>query len=150
MRARYRDGMASYILKSEPAVYSYADLAADKRTHWDGVRNATAQQNMRAMKKGDTAWIYHSQTDKAIVGIAKVVKGPYPDPDQPGTTAKGDPKGVLVDIAPVAELEEPITLKALKADGRFDELGLIRQSRLSVMPVPAALDKLLREMAGVG
>ncbi len=141
--------MASYILKTEPYKYSYADLVKDRRTHWDGVRNATAQQNMRAMRRGDLAWIYHSQTDKAIVGLAKVVKGPYPDPEQPGTTAKGDPKGVLIDIAPLAELDEPITLKMLKDDGRFDELALIRQPRLSVMPVPAKIDKLLMKLSGV-
>lgn len=141
--------MPTYLLKSEPQVYAFDDLVRDKRTHWNGVRNPTAQLNMRAMKKGDLAWFYHSQTDKAIVGLASIVKGPYPDPEQPGTTAKGDPKGVLVDLAPKARLKVPITLKQLKDDGRFGELALIRQPRLSVMVVPDDLHKVLCEWAGL-
>lgn len=140
--------MAVWLLKSEPDVYSYEDLVRDKREPWNGVANATAQMNMRAMSKGDDAWIYHSQTDKAIVGLARIVKGPYPDPEHPGLTAKGDLKRVLVDVAPVKKLAEPITLKRLREDGRFGELALIRQSRLSVMPVPAAMDAIFREWAG--
>lgn len=142
--------MAVWLLKSEPDVYSYGDLVRDKREPWDGVANPTAQMNMRAMKRGDGAWIYHSQTDKAIVGLAKIAKGPYQDPDHPGFTAKGDPKRVLVDVAPVKKLAEPIELKRLREDGRFEMFPLIRQPRLSVMPVPEEIDAIFRDWAGLG
>ncbi len=87
--------MASWLVKTEPGEYSWADLVRDRRTHWDGVTNPQAQLNMRTMAKGDTVVVYHSQTDKAAVGLAKVVKTGYPDP----TDANG--RRVWVDIAPV-------------------------------------------------
>ncbi|HTN79631.1 MAG TPA: EVE domain-containing protein, partial [Acidimicrobiales bacterium] len=90
--------MASWLVKTEPGEYSWADLVRDRRTHWDGVTNPQAQLNLRTMAKGDTVVVYHSQTDKAAVGIAKVVKAGYPDPtDEAG-------KRVWVDIAPVDAL----------------------------------------------
>lgn len=141
--------MTTYLLKSEPQVYSYDDLVREKKTLWTGVRNPTAQMNMRAMRRGDLAWYYHSQTDKAIVGLVTISKGPVPDPEQPGTTAKGDPKGVLVEVSPKVKLAKAIPLKQLKDDGRFKELDLIRQPRLSVMIVPDELDALLRNWAGL-
>jgi predicted RNA-binding protein with PUA-like domain len=142
--------MATFLLKTEPSDYSWGDLARDKRTHWDGVTNAAAQKHMRSIKKGDEVFFYHTGNDKRIVGLAKVVKGAYPDPTKPGTTAAGDTKFVLVDIAPVrASATDAATLAAIKADERFSEFVLVRQGRLSAMPVPTSIDKLLRKLAGL-
>ena len=114
-------------MKTEPGAYSWADLQREKRTHWDGVTNTTAQLNMRAMQKGDTVVVYHSQTDKAAIGLAEVVKGPYPDPtDDAG-------KRVWVDIRVRRPLARPVTLAELKAEPTFATSMLVRQSRLSVV-----------------
>jgi len=114
-------------MKTEPGAYSWADLQREKRTHWDGVTNTTAQLNMRAMQKGDTVVVYHSQTDKAAIGLAEVVKGPYPDPtDEAG-------KRVWVDIRVRRPLARPVTLAELKAEPTFATRMLVRQSRLSVV-----------------
>jgi predicted RNA-binding protein with PUA-like domain len=141
--------MATYLIKTEPDDYSYEDLKRDKRTHWDGVTNPAAQKNMRAIKKGDDALFYHTGKEKRIVGLARVVKGAYPDPRKPGETASGEPKFVLFDIAPAAEAKTPATLADIKADDRFADFALVRQGRLSVMPVPPNLDKTLRKMSGL-
>ena len=114
-------------MKTETGAYSWADLQREKRTHWDGVTNTTAQLNMRAMQKGDTVVVYHSQTDKAAIGLAEVVKGPYPDPtDEAG-------KRVWVDIRVRRPLARPVTLAELKAEPTFATSMLVRQSRLSVV-----------------
>ena len=114
-------------MKTEPGAYSWADLQREKRTHWDGVTNTTAQLNMRAMQKGDTVVVYHSQTDKAAIGLAEVVKAPYPDPtDEAG-------KRVWVDIRVRRPLARPVTLAELKAEPTFATSMLVRQSRLSVV-----------------
>jgi len=119
--------VTAWLVKTEPGEYSYADLERDRRTHWDGVTNNQAQLNMRAMKKGDPVVVYHSQTDKAAVGLAEVVKEPYPDPtDEAG-------KRVWVDIQAVRRLPRPVTLADLKADPAFADSLLVRQSRLSVV-----------------
>lgn len=116
-------------MKTEPATFSWEDLVRDKRTKWDGVRNYQARNNMKAMKKGDHVLIYHSVTGKACVGIAEVVKEHYPEK----TTDKGD--WVLVDLAPVKKLKNPVTLDEIKTTPSLSEIKLIRQSRLSVMPL---------------
>jgi len=114
-------------MKTEPGAYGWADLQREKRTHWDAVTNTTAQLNMRAMQKGDTVVVYHSQTDKAAIGLAEVVKGPYPDPtDEAG-------KRVWVDIRVRRPLARPVTLAELKAEPTFATSMLVRQSRLSVV-----------------
>ena len=142
--------MATYLFKTEPGDYSWDDLVRDKRTDWTGVSNAAAQKHMRAVRKGDEVLFYHTGSDKRVVGLAKVVKGAYPDPDRPGTTAAGETKFVLVDIAPVrAASTDGATLAAIKADERFADFALVRQSRLSAMPVPPALDKAIRTLAGL-
>jgi predicted RNA-binding protein with PUA-like domain len=121
--------MTAWLVKTEPAAYSYDDLERDKTTHWDGVTNAQAQLNMRAMKVGDAVVVYHSQTDKAAVGLAKVAKAPYPDPtDETG-------RRVWVDIKAVKRLKRPVTLTDLKAEPAFATSPLVRQSRLSVVPL---------------
>ena len=121
--------MASWLVKTEPGEYSWADLVRDRTTFWDGVTNPQAQLNLRAMANGDTVIVYHSQTDKAAVGLAKVVRAGYPDP----TDANG--KRVWVDIAPVEALAREVTLAEMKAEPAFATSPLVRQSRLSVVPL---------------
>jgi len=121
--------MASWLVKTEPGEYSWADLVHDRSTNWDGVTNAQAQINLRAMAEADTVVVYHSQTDKAAVGLAKVVRAAYPDP----TDANG--KQVWVDIAPDRALARTVTLAEMKAEPIFATSPLVRQSRLSVVPL---------------
>ena len=121
--------MAHWLIKSEPSVYSWDMFVKDKKTSWTGVRNAQAAINLKAMKTGDLCFFYHSNEGKEIVGVAKVTKTAYLDPtDKAG-------KAVTVDVAPVEPVAPPVTLAAIKADPRFKEFGLVRQSRLSVVPV---------------
>jgi predicted RNA-binding protein with PUA-like domain len=134
--------MAYWLLKSEPSVYPWAQLVKDKKTSWTGVRNAQAALNLKAMKVGDRCFFYHSNEGKEIVGVAEVVKTAYPDPtDKAG-------KAVTVDIKPLGPLPQPVSLAAMKADGRFAEFGLVRQSRLSVVPVSDEHWKLLTKISG--
>jgi len=134
--------MAHWLLKSEPSAYSWAQLVKDKRTAWTGVRNATAAINLRSMKAGDRGFFYHSNEGKEIVGIVEIVRTAYPDPtDKAG-------KAVAVDIKAVEPVGQPVTLAAIKADGRFKELALVRMSRLSVSPVGEEHWKLLMKMSG--
>lgn len=128
--------MNYWLMKSEPSVYSYDDLAKDKKTTWDGVRNYTARNNLKAMKKGDMALIYHSMEDKAVVGIAKIAKEFFPDPK--------DENWVAVEIAPFKKLKNPVTLAQIKADKRLANMALVKLSRLSVQPVkPEEFDMVL-------
>ena len=132
--------MAYWLVKSEPGTYSFDQLVKDKRTHWDGVRNFTAAANLRAMKKGDKCLFYHSGEGKEIVGIAEVLGAAVPDPkDKTG-------KFVMVDIGPVKPLKKPVTLAAIKADPKFKDFKLVRQSRLSVVPVEDSHWKALLKM----
>ncbi len=118
-----------WLVKQEPSSYSWSDLLADGKTDWTGVRNYTARNNLRKMRKGDEVLFYHSGEDKAVVGIAKVVHGPYPDP----TATEGD--WSAVDLAPSKSLRRPVTLRQIKTVPQLEKMQLIRQSRLSVMPV---------------
>ena len=129
--------MAFWLFKTEPGDYSWDQFVKDGRTEWDGVRNYQAANNMRAMKKGDLAFFYRSMKQPAIVGIMKVVEEAWPDPDD----EKG--KFVRVAVAPVAPLGREVSLKTIKADERLADLALIRQSRLSVMPIDEAHWKIL-------
>ncbi|AKD03331.1 EVE domain-containing protein [Pontibacter korlensis] len=132
--------MQHWLVKSEPETYSWADLVKDGRTMWDGVRNYQARNNMQQMQPGDLVLFYHSVSEKAIVGIAKVDKEAYPDP-----TAKDDKgKWVVVDLVPFRDFKEPVTLEQIKKDERLQDIALLRQSRLSVMPLkPEEFDILL-------
>lgn len=121
--------MAAWLLKTEPGDYSFDDLERDRRTHWDGVANTTAQMNMRAMQVGDTVVVYHSQSDKAAIGLGEVVRAPYPDPTDPAG------KRVWVDIGAGRRLDRPVTLAEMKAAPVFASSLLVRQSRLSVVPL---------------
>lgn len=131
---------ASWLLKTEPSTYSWQDLVREKRTVWDGITNAAALIAIRQMKKGDEALIYHSGGERAIVGIAKIVKGAYQDPK------KDDPKLAVVDVAPVKALAEPVPLAAIKARKELASFPLVRISRLSTMPVTAAERRVLKEL----
>lgn len=142
--------MTTYLIKTEPDAYRYEDLVRDKRTHWDGVTNPAAQKFMRQIVKGDECFFYHTGNDRCVAGLAKVVKGAYPDPTKPGTLASGETKYALFDIAPVKISKHALTLAEIKADCRFEGFELIRQSRLSVLPVPSAMDKLIRKLCGFG
>jgi predicted RNA-binding protein with PUA-like domain len=141
--------MATFLLKTEPGSYSYDDLTRDKGTVWDGVTNNTALIHLRAARKGDEAFIYHTGDEKQIVGLARIASDPYEDPANPGRNARGEPKRAVFDLKPLKKAPTPVTLAQLKADKRFADFDLIKQPRLSVMPVPEKLDKLLRQMAGL-
>jgi len=141
--------MATFLIKTEPDDYAYDDLVRDKKTAWTGVTNPAAQKHMRTIAKGDEVLIYHTGKEKRIAGLGKVVKAAYPDPDKPQTLASGEPKFVLFDITPVKKSTKDCTLADVKADARFEGFALVREARLSVMPVPANLDKILRKMAGL-
>lgn len=121
-----------WLVKSEPSAYAWDDLVAEGRTYWDGVRNHQASNNMKAMSLGDRAFFYHSVKEKQIVGIVEVVQEYHPDPSD----ASG--RFGMVDVKAVKPLIKPVTLAQIKADPRFADLALIRQSRLSVMPVSKA------------
>lgn len=124
--------MNYWLVKQNPESYSYDDLVKEKKTDWTGVRNYQARNFMREMKKGDTILFYHSGKEKSIVATAKVVAAPYPD-----TTAdKGD--WVAVDIAPEKKLKTPVTLDQIKEDKKLKDMVLLKQSRLSVLPVEKA------------
>jgi predicted RNA-binding protein with PUA-like domain len=133
--------MAYWLLKSEPFKYSWEQMVKDGRTHWDGVRNHQAALNLKAMAVGDKAFFYHSNEGKEIVGIVEIVKTAYPDP--------GDEAGrfVMVDVSPVAPINRAVTLAEMKAEPRLADLALIRQSRLSVVPVSDAHWGVIMEMA---
>ena len=135
--------MAHWLLKSEPSAYSWDRLVADRRTNWDGVRNPQALANLRAMKAGERAFFYHSNAGKDIVGIAEIVRGFYPDPnDKTGKLG-------MVDVEPVMPVAKPVTLAAMKAKPELSGMSLIRQSRLSVCPVSDREWQIICEMAGV-
>src|SRR5688572_19543293 len=121
--------MAHWLVKSEASTYSWSDLVADGKTHWDGVRNYQARNNLASMRKGDLVLVYHSVGDKQVVGIAKVVREAFPDP------TADDPRWLAVDLAPVEPLARPVSLEEIKADRDLCEIPLLRQSRLSVMPL---------------
>ena len=129
-----------WLAKSEPFKYSWDDFVKDGSTYWDGVRNAQARNNLAAMKKGDLVLYYHSNEGKEVVGVAKVRREAYPDP----TT--DDERWVVVDLAPVKPLKQPVTLAEIKADAALAEIALVKQSRLSVMPIQKrAFDRILKK-----
>jgi predicted RNA-binding protein with PUA-like domain len=121
-----------WLVKQEPDSYSWSDFVGEGQTAWTGVRNYTARNNLRKMQKGDEVLFYHSGADKAVVGIARVTRSAYPDP----TAKEGD--WSAVDLAPIKSLRRPVTLRQIKSDPRLKQTPLIRQSRLSVMPLTAA------------
>ena len=136
--------MAHWLYKSEPFKWSWEMqvAAGAKGTHWDGVRNHLAKQQLLAMKIGDRGFFYHSNEGKEIVGIVEVIREAYPDPSDPTG------KFVMVDIKAVAPLKRPVTLAAVKGEPRLSEMALMKFSRLSVQPVTDAEWDIVLEMAG--
>ncbi|WP_336514331.1 EVE domain-containing protein [Pollutibacter soli] len=134
--------MAHWLLKSEPTAYSWDQMLADKKTVWSGIRNYAARLHLRAMKKGDECFFYHSNKGLEIVGIVKIIKEAYQDP----TTT--DEAWVAVDIAPVKTLKKPVSLDQIKAEKSLAEMALIRISRLSTQPVTDNEWKTIMKMAG--
>ena len=128
-----------WLVKSEPDAYAWSDLVRDGSTYWDGVRNAQARNNLLAMRVGDLVLYYHSNVGKDVVGIARVTRAAYPDP----TT--DDERWVVVDVAPVQPLVEPVSLAQIKADAALASIPLVKQSRLSVMPIDKpAFERILK------
>jgi len=125
--------MRYWLLKTEPEAFSYLDLTLVAREPWDGVRNFAALKNMSQIRPGDLALIYHTGKERAAVGIAEVVSGPYPDPKET------DPRWIVVDVSAKAPLDRPVTLGEMKQDPEFSGWDLIRLPRLSVMEVPETL-----------
>lgn len=121
--------MNYWLMKTEPGTYSWDDLVRDGRTFWDGVRNYQARNFMKEMKKGDLVLYYHSVNEKRIKGIAKVTREFYQDP------STDDDRWVAVDIEPVEEFENPVSLSDIKSDSRLSDMVLVKNSRLSVQPV---------------
>ncbi len=134
--------MAYWLIKSEPFKYSWEQFVKDKQTHWDGVRNYAARNNLRAMKKGDEVFYYHSNEGLEIVGIAKVVKEAYQDP----TT--DEEAWIVVDLKPVKKLKKPVALKDLKEVASLQNMDLLRLGRLSVQAVKEEEWKEVMKMAG--
>jgi predicted RNA-binding protein with PUA-like domain len=122
--------MAYWLMKSEPAAYGWDDLVRDGGTEWDGVRNNAATLHLKAMQPGDLAFLYHSMSDKAVVGIMEIARAARPD-----AKAKEGERWVSVAVKPVHPLPRPVTLAQIKAEPRLKDMELIRQSRLSVAPV---------------
>ncbi len=134
--------MAYWLMKSEPAAYSWADLVRDGGTEWDGVRNNAATLHLKAMAVGDRALFYHSMSDKAVVGVMEVTRAARPD-----AKAEEGERWVSVHVKPVAALPRPVTLAEIKAEPRLAAMELIRQSRLSVAPVRGEEWTLITELA---
>jgi predicted RNA-binding protein with PUA-like domain len=131
------DARGYWLMKSEPEVYPYAQLVADEKTVWDGVRNSQARNSLAAMAKGDLVLFYHSH-DAEVVGVARVVGTARPDP------TSDDPRWLAVELAPVKALARAVTLDAIKRDKKLATMKLVKQSRLSVMPVePAQFERVL-------
>lgn len=131
-----------WLIKSEPSVYAYAQLEKDGRTEWTGVRNFEARNNLRAMKPGDLCLYYHSNEDKAVVAVARVLTEPGPDSTAPGEN------WASVDMGPVVAFQEPVTLATLKSIRELKAFPLITRSRLSVAPVTAEHFKRILELGG--
>lgn len=135
--------MAKWLVKSEPEKYSWDDLVRDGQTEWEGVRNSMAQSHLKKMKPGDQVFYYHSNTGKDIVGIAEVTREAYPD----DTDDSG--RSMMVDLKAVKPLSTPVTLSEIKADKRFNDLPLVRMSRLSVQPVPEDAWRQICQLGGL-
>src|SRR5687767_1640763 len=139
MKSAKKESKGHWLVKQEPEDYSWNDLLRDGSTQWSGVRNFQARNNLRQMKVGDDVFFYHSGKEKCVVGIASVSKAAYPDPT---ATEEG---WIAVDIKPLKKLANPVSLTAIKANAKLSDLLLVRQSRLSVMPVgESEFDEIVR------
>jgi predicted RNA-binding protein with PUA-like domain len=136
--------MSAWLVKTEPNEYSYDDLVRDGDAEWDGVTNAQAQINLRSMQVGDTIVVYHSGGERAAIGLARVVRAPYPDPTDPAG------KRVWVDLRAERRLDQAVSLASMKGDADFAGSPLIRQSRLSVVPLNDAQLALIERLGASG
>lgn len=132
----------NWLFKEEPSNYSFDAFVKDGKTVWSGVKNPLAQKHLRAVRKGDRIFYYHTGDEKSVVGIAKALADSYSDPDD------STGKQAVVDVAPVKKLARPVTLAEIKADARFKEFPLVRISRLSVMPVSDTEWNRIEKLAG--
>ena len=135
--------MAGWLIKSEPGAWSWDDQVKSGTTHWNGVRNYQATNNLKAMRLGDRAFFYHSVNERRILGIVEVVREFYPDPDDPAG------RFGMVDVRAVCPLARPVGLDDIKNDSRLEHLALVRQSRLSVMPVDDDAWRLICTLGGI-
>jgi predicted RNA-binding protein with PUA-like domain len=135
--------MNHWLLKSEPATYSWDQMVKDQQTHWNGVRDHQAAFNLKAMRVGDHAFYYHSGEERAIVGLVEIVKEAYPDPSDP------EHRFVMVDVRAIGPTPRTVTLAAIKQEPKLADFKLVRQSRLSVVPVTAAEWNIVSKMAGI-
>ena len=132
--------MADFLFKTEPDDYSYADLESKGSGVWDGVKNPVALKNMRSMAKGDRVFVYHTGSQKAVVGAARATSAAYADPKHPEGSL------FVIDLAPVAPLKTPVTLAQLKSEKEFESSPLVRQGRLSVVPLTAKQSSLIEKL----
>jgi predicted RNA-binding protein with PUA-like domain len=135
--------MAFWLIKSEPEVYSWDQLVKDKHTRWDGIRNYAARLHLRAMKKGDPVFFYHSNKGTEIVGIASVIKEAYPDP------TSTDDAWFAVDVKPLKKFVKPVSLEQIKKEKKLSSMALVRISRLSVQPVTEGEWNIIMKMGGM-
>ena len=135
--------MQYWLVKSEPSSYSWDQMVADGHTHWSGVRNNQAALNLKAMKRGDRAFFYHSGDERSVVGVIEIIKEAYPDPSDPAG------RFVMVDVKALMPVKTPVTLTAIKAEPELRSMTLVRQSRLSVVSVAAAEWRVIAKMAGI-
>jgi len=132
--------MACWLVKQEPSKYNWEQFVKDKKTYWDGVRNYQARNNLKAMRKGDLVLFYHSVVGKEIKGIAQITREHYPDP------TADDPAWVVVDLKPIMPMKSPVTLGQIKSNPRLFKIALLKQSRLSVIPLTQAEFKIILKM----
>lgn len=143
LRGKERTTVPAYwLLKTEPADYSWGDLAKEGKTVWDGVKAPAALKNISRMKTGDLCFIYHTGGERAVVGTARVARTPYPDP------LENDPRRLVVELVPLEALKRPVTLERIKKSGLFPDWELVRQPRLSVVPVSREQWEKVLEWAG--
>lgn len=141
--------MPTFLFKTEPGDYSFADLLRDRRTTWSGVANPGALIHLRHARKGDEVLVYHTGREKAIVGLARAASNPFEDPARPGTTPEGAPRFPVVDLTPVRRATTPLPLASMRRDPAFAGFQLLTHARLSVMPVPDAILSRVRALAGL-
>jgi len=132
--------MTFWLVKQEPSKYSWEQFVRDKQTYWDGVRNYQARNNLQAMSKGDLVFFYHSVVGKEIKGIAQITREHYPDP------TADDPAWVVVDLKPIKSMKSPVTLEQIKSNSKLSNMALLKQSRLSVMPLTQTEFKIILKM----
>ncbi len=136
-----KEKMAYFLLKTEPSTYSYSDLERDKKAVWDGVTSPGGLFQIKQVRKGDAAFIYHTGDEKQVVGIAEITTDPYIDPKA------GNPKIFIFDIKPKRRLPKPVTLEQIKADKKFNDSRIVKEARLSVQPMPENLWNAILELS---